>query len=248
MGFLGAFPHGSTIVFPCYQFEPNLVLDAIVQEKCTVLDGVPTMFVAELEANKKKGYKIGSLHTGLAAGSSVPVTFMRQLSHEFGLENMLIVYGMTETSPVTFMTVFSDPEEKRFKTVGRVMPHTAAKVIDRDGTIVPRGVPGELCTSGYSLQKGYWKNQTKTDEVMRTDMNGRQWMYTGDECVIDSDGYCSVTGRIKDLTIRGALLSFSAYVVHGSCRSDLKQEARTSSPLRSRSDSLSTLASQRRVS
>lgn len=203
MGFLGALTHGSTIVFPCDQFEPNLVLDAVVQEKCTVLYGVPTMFVAELEANKKKRYRIESLRAGLAAGSSVPVALMRQLSYEFGVKNMTIAYGMTETSPVTFMTALSDSEEKRLTTVGQVMPHTMAKVVDRDGKIVPRGVPGELCTSGYSLQQGYWKNQAKTDEVMKRDTEGRIWMYTGDECVIDGDGYCSVTGRIKDLIIRG---------------------------------------------
>lgn len=203
MGFLGAFTHGSTIVFPCDQFEPDLVLDAIVREKCTVLYGVPTMFIAELEANKTKQYKINSVRTGLAAGSSVPVALMRQLSHGFGVKNMMIAYGMTETSPVTFITSFSDPEEKRIKTVGKVMPHTAAKVVDREGNIVKRGSPGELCTSGYALQKGYWRNQAKTDEAMKRDEQGQLWMLTGDECVIDDEGYCRVTGRIKDIIIRG---------------------------------------------
>ena len=95
---------------------------------------------------------------------------------------MLIAYGMTETSPVTFMTSLNDNEERRSKTVGRVLPHTAAKVVDRAGNIVPRGVRGELCTSGYALQKGYYNNHAKTEEAMKRDGNGVLWMYTGDEC------------------------------------------------------------------
>lgn len=229
MGFLGAFSHGSTIVFPCDQFEPNLVLDSIVREKCTLLYGVPTMFIAELEANKIKKYKIDSLRAGMAAGSSVPASLMRQLSREFGVKTMMIAYGMTETSPVTFVTAMTDSEEKRIKTVGRVMPHTAAKVIDKDGKIVPRGVPGELCTSGYALQKGYWQNRAKTDEVMKRDEQGKLWMYTGDECVIDNDGYCSVTGRIKDMIIRGmrSLTNLSRSNLHDT---NTEQVVRTFSP------------------
>ncbi|KIW58076.1 hypothetical protein PV05_02626 [Exophiala xenobiotica] len=203
MGFLGSVTHGSTIVFPCDQFDAHLVLDALHEEKCTALYGVPTMFIAEIEANQKKKYKITSVRTGVAAGSSVPAPVMKRLEQEFGVKRMLIAYGMTETSPVTFITSLDDSEERRTKTVGRVLPHTAAKVVDRNGKIVPRGVAGELCTSGYALQKGYYNNPEKTNEVMRRDNEGVLWMHTGDECVIDNDGYCMVTGRIKDIIIRG---------------------------------------------
>ena len=111
---------------------------------------------------------------------------------------------MTETSPITFMTSLRDNEDRRTNTVGRVFPHTAAKVVDRNGNVLPRGVRGELCTSGYALQKGYYNNPSKTDEAMQRDEHGTLWMCTGDECVIDEEGYCSVTGRIKDIIIRGA--------------------------------------------
>jgi long-chain acyl-CoA synthetase len=207
MGFLGSVTHGSTIVFPCDQFDAHLVLDALYEEKCTALYGVPTMFIAEIEANQKKKYKITSVRTGVAAGSSVPAPVMKRLEQEFDVKGMLIAYGMTETSPVTFITSPDDSDERRTKTVGRVLPHTAAKVVDREGEIVPRGTPGELCTSGYALQKGYYNNPEKTNEVMRRDDEGVLWMHTGDECVIDDDGYCTVTGRIKDMIIRGTYRS-----------------------------------------
>ncbi|KIW83094.1 hypothetical protein Z517_02337 [Fonsecaea pedrosoi CBS 271.37] len=203
MGFLGAFTHGSSIVFPCDQFDPDSVLDALNEEKCTALLGVPTMFIAEIEANKAKRYKISSVKTGLVAGSSVSPALVKQLDPEFGIKGVLIAYGMTETSPVTFMTSLDDTEERRTKTVGSVLPHTMGKIVDRAGNIVPRGVRGELCVSGYALQRGYFNNPAKTDEVMKRDENGVLWMYTGDECVIDEHGYCSVTGRIKDIIIRG---------------------------------------------
>lgn len=206
MGFLGAFTHGSTIVFPSDQFDPDLVLDTIVVEKCTALLGVPTMFVAELEANKKKQYKINSVRTGLAAGSAVPLALMQQLEAQMGVKGMLIAYGMTETSPVTFMTSLDDSQERRLKSVGTVMPHTTAKIIDNNGKVVPRGIRGEICTSGYALQRGYWQNEAKTREVMKFDENGIRWMHTGDEGVIDDEGYCAITGRLKDIIIRGKVM------------------------------------------
>jgi acyl-CoA synthetase (AMP-forming)/AMP-acid ligase II len=205
MGFLGAFTHGSSIIFPSDVFDPNQVLDALVSEKCTALLGVPTMFMAELEANKTKRYQITSVRTGLAAGSPVPMALMKRVEKEMGITGMLIAYGMTETSPVTYMTSLDDTEERRTKTIGTVMAHTGAKVIDGQGSIVPRGVRGELCTSGYALQKGYWQNEAKTKEAMKTDENGILWMHTGDEGMIAQDGYCSITGRIKDMIIRGTL-------------------------------------------
>jgi mevalonyl-CoA ligase len=203
IGFLGAFTHGSSIVFPSEQFDANRVLDAVAAEKCTALLGVPTMFIAELDANKVKRYKITSVRTGLAAGSPVPLAVMNRLECDMGIRGMLIAYGMTETSPVTFMTSLDDSQDRRLKSIGTVLAHTGAKIIDKQGNIVPRGVRGEICTSGYALQKGYWQNESKTKEVMKTDENGVLWMHTGDEGIIDAEGYCSITGRIKDIIIRG---------------------------------------------
>ncbi|KND87610.1 putative acyl-CoA synthetase YngI [Tolypocladium ophioglossoides CBS 100239] len=203
MGFLGSFTNGSSIVFPSPRFDPDLVLDAIEAERCTVLYGVPTMFVAELDANAKRRRNLTSLKTGLASGSPVPQALMNRLEQDMGIQTMLIAYGMTETSPVTFATSFGCPPEHRLDSVGTVFPHTAAKIIDLEGNIVPRGVRGEICTSGYALQQGYLDNEEKTKEAMRMDADGVLWMYTGDEGVIDKDGYCRVTGRIKDMIIRG---------------------------------------------
>jgi long-chain acyl-CoA synthetase len=111
---------------------------------------------------------------------------------------------MTETSPASFMTFTDDPVEKRLTTVGKIMPHMKAKVIDLDGKIVPIFSRGELCVAGFALQKGYWQNPEKTAEVMLTDENGEVWMHTGDEAFFDSEGYCHITGRIKDIIIRGS--------------------------------------------
>lgn len=207
MGFLGAITNGCTIVFPSDQFDPFPVIDAVYHEKCTVLYGVPTMLIATLDANRQRKYNISTVRTGIAAGASVPSSVMKQLDQELGCKAMLIAYGMTETSPVTFMNPLNDPAEKREKTVGSIMPHTKAKVVDTNDEILPRGTPGELCTSGYSLQPGYLRNPAKTAEVMKTDKDGVLWMYTGDQCFIDKEGYCVVTGRIKDVIIRGKSLS-----------------------------------------
>ncbi|KAK4965322.1 hypothetical protein LTR42_012076 [Elasticomyces elasticus] len=205
MGFLGAFTHGATIVFPSQQFDANSVLSAIEAEQCTVLYGVPTMFQAELDVLARTPQKLTSLKTALAAGSPVLPSVIKRLGAEMGIELVLNAYGMTETSPVTFGTCKTDSPQRRLDSVGTVFPHTGAKIVDMDGSVVSRGTAGEICTSGYSLQKGYLKNVAKTAEVMRTDENGVLWMHTGDEGVIDKDGYCRVTGRIKDMIIRGTV-------------------------------------------
>ena len=111
--------------------------------------------------------------------------------------------GMTETSPASFMTFTDDPVEKRLSTVGKILPHMRAKIIDSNGEILPQGSRGELCVSGFALQKGYWRNPEKTAEVMITDLEGTRWMHTGDEAMFDDEGYCLITGRIKDIIIRG---------------------------------------------
>lgn len=203
MGFLGSFTHGSSIVFPAPRFDPDLVLDAIEAEQCTVLYGVPTMFLSELDANKRRQRSLVSLKKGLASGSLVPTALLGRLKEEMGIETVLNAYGMTETSPVTFGTTFGCPQKQLFESVGTVLPHTSAKIIDSEGQVVLRGTRGQICISGYALQQGYLENPEKTNEVMILDADGTLWMHTGDEGVIDQDGYCRVTGRIKDMIIRG---------------------------------------------
>lgn len=204
MGFLNAFSHGSSIVFPNDDFNAGMVVSSLVDEQCTALLGVPTMFLAELQILKQRSIRLKSVRTGLAAGSAVSKSLMDRIKREMNIDGMIIAYGMTETSPVTFMTSLDDPDHLRLTSLGRVLPHTAAKIIAQDGSIVPRGVRGELCTSGYALQRGYYKNDLKTQEVMTRDAAGVLWMHTGDECFIDNDGYCFITGRLKDIIIRGS--------------------------------------------
>lgn len=224
MGFLASFYHGSTIVFPSDHFHAPSVVDSILRENVTVLLGVPTMFVAELEVLSKRSaegrgqgqpQRPHRIRTGLAAGSVVPEALMSQLRDRMGVDKMLIAYGMTETSPVTFITDIGDPDDKRTGTIGKVMPHTAAKVIGKDGSILPRGQRGELCTSGYALQRGYWRNEEKMREVMKRDEDGVLWMHTGDEVLIDEEGYGHVTGRIKDIIIRGMITRNNPYKTAG---------------------------------
>lgn len=203
IGFLASFCSGSKIVFPSPTFDVNSTLDAVVKEKATALLGVPTMFLSMLEALKKSPQQIDTVRTGVAAASPVPPSLMSRLEREMNIPNMLIAYGMTETSPVTFITSPEDSHESRFTTVGRVLPHTAAKIVDADGNTLPRGARGEICTSGFALQKGYWKEEAQTQEVMRPDAEGIIWMHTGDEGFLDDAGYGHVTGRIKDIIIRG---------------------------------------------
>jgi acyl-CoA synthetase (AMP-forming)/AMP-acid ligase II len=220
MGFLATLIHGCTIVFPSDHFDARLVLDSIISEKCTTIYGVPTMFIAELEANQAQNRNINTLRKGLAAGSTVPLALMNKLKEQMGVETMLIAYGMTETSPVTFMSSFKDPVEMRVTTVGRVMPHTAAKVVDKMGRVLGRSERGELCTSGYALQKGYLDDEEKTNDVMKRDENGVVWMHTGDEGMIDELGYCHITGRIKDIIIRGMLICLKLAKSIGTLKAD----------------------------
>ncbi|CAK7220380.1 hypothetical protein SCUCBS95973_004134 [Sporothrix curviconia] len=206
MGFLAAFYHGSSIVFPFDTFDAEKTVESVLREKVTALLGVPTMFFAQLELlDKQKGRfaPFTTVRTGLAAGAQVPAQLMNVILKRMNIPSLLIAYGMTETSPVTFITAIEDTEEKRFNTIGRVLPHTDAKIVDSCGRILPVGQRGEICTAGFPLQRGYWHDEEKTQEVMREDENGVRWMHTGDEGYLDADGYGYVTGRIKDLIIRG---------------------------------------------
>ncbi|MDQ2782734.1 MAG: AMP-binding protein [Actinomycetota bacterium] len=200
MGNLACTTHGATMVIPAPGFDPAATLAAVAQEQCTSLYGVPTMFIAELGLPDFDSYDLQSLRTGIMAGSPCPAEVMRQVMSTMGMDEVSIAYGMTETSPVSTQTRSDDSVTRRVETVGRVGPHLEVKVVDPvTGETVPRGEVGELCTRGYSVMLGYWEQPEKTAEVLGDD----GWMHTGDLATMDADGYVAVTGRIKDLVIRG---------------------------------------------
>jgi fatty-acyl-CoA synthase len=200
MGNLGAVTHGAAMVIPAPSFDAAATLQAVQDEKCTSLYGVPTMFIAELGLADFASYDLSSLRTGIMAGSPCPVEVMKRVVADMGCTEVTICYGMTETSPVSAQTRADDDLERRVSTVGAVHPHTEVKVVDPDtGLVVPRGTPGEYCTRGYSVMLGYWEDDEKTDEAI--DPAG--WMHTGDLATMDDAGYLNIVGRIKDLVIRG---------------------------------------------
>lgn len=203
MGFLNTLSHGASIVFPSDTFDASLTLDAIAAEGCTALLGVPTMFFTQLEHLKSKSYKIDTIRVGLASGAPVPITLQERLSKGMGMKDVLIAYGMTEVSPVSTMMDVSDPRERKRGGLGKPLPHNTVKIIDEKGNIVPRGFRGEICSSGYALMRGYLNNPEATNQAMRRDDDGVLWMHTGDEGYIDEEGYVQITGRIKDMIIRG---------------------------------------------
>ncbi|KAK5157127.1 hypothetical protein LTS14_004645 [Recurvomyces mirabilis] len=210
LGYMATATHGSAIVFPTEAFDPLASLKAVQEYKATALYGVATMFLAELEllANGTVPYEgFQDLRTGIAAGSSVPAELMRKLHKILNLHDLTICYGMTETSPVSLMTRTDDPIQKRIDTVGRLMPHVEAKVVDVTDKSKILGINqrGELAVSGYLLMKEYWGDPAKTTGAMVPDGNdpSKVWMLTGDEASMDEEGYVSITGRIKDLIIRG---------------------------------------------
>jgi fatty-acyl-CoA synthase len=199
LGNLACLTHGSAIVYPGEGFDALAVLETVQAESCTALHGVPTMFIAELEHPEFTRFDLSSLRTGIMAGSPCPIEVMKRVIAEMHMSEVTIAYGMTETSPVSFQSSTADPVERRVSTVGRIHPHVEVKVVDLEGRVVPPGQPGELCTRGYSVMLGYWDDEAKTDEAI--DEAG--WMHTGDLATIDSEGYCNIVGRIKDMVIRG---------------------------------------------
>jgi fatty-acyl-CoA synthase len=200
MGNLATTSHGACMVIPAPSFDPVATLQAVQAERCTSLYGVPTMFIAELSVPDFADYDLSSLRTGIMAGSPCPVEVMKQVIERMSMTEVSICYGMTETSPVSTQTRADDSLDRRVSTVGRVGPHLEAKVIDPEtGRTVPRGTPGELCTRGYSVMLGYWEQPDKTAEAV----DAAHWMHTGDLAVMDADGYLAITGRIKDMVIRG---------------------------------------------
>ena len=200
MGNLACTSHGACMVIPAPAFDPRATLEAVAAERCTSLYGVPTMFIAELNHPDFGEFDLTSLRTGIMAGSPCPVEVMKQVIDRMGMAGVSICYGMTETSPVSTQTRSDDSIERRVSTVGRVGPHLEVKVVDPEtGLTVPRGEPGELCTRGYSVMLGYWEQPDKTAEAI----DAARWMHTGDLAVMDGDGYVNITGRIKDMVIRG---------------------------------------------
>ena len=199
MGNLGAITHGACMVIPGEGFEPELVLKAVQEERCTSLYGVPTMFIALLNHPDFNKTDLSSLRTGIMAGSPCPIDVMRQVIERMHMPEVTIAYGMTETSPVSFQSAVDDSVERRVSTVGRIHPHVEVKIVDPMGHIVPRGEPGELLTRGYSVMRGYWGDHDLTAEAVDVS----RWMHTGDLAVLDADGYCNIVGRIKDMVIRG---------------------------------------------
>ena len=199
LGNLACTTHGAAMVYPGPGFDPLDVLQTVAGERCTGLHGVPTMFIAELEHPEFDRFDLGSLRTGIMAGSPCPIEVMRRAVERMNLREITICYGMTETSPVSFQSSTADPLERRVSTVGRVHPHLEVKIVDAEGRIVPRGVAGELCTRGYSVMLGYWGDEARSRGVI----DPARWMHTGDLATIDEEGFCNIVGRIKDVVIRG---------------------------------------------
>lgn len=198
MGVLGCLTHAATMVLPSDGFEPRATLEAVAQERCTALYGVPTMFIAMLSHPDFQQFDLHSLRTGIMAGSPCPIEVMRRVVADMHMPQVTIAYGMTETSPVSFQSSVEDSLERRVSTVGRIQPHLEVKLVDAEGRTVPRGDPGEIWTRGYSVMLGYWGDPERTAETV-TD----GWMHTGDLGVLDDEGFCNIVGRIKDMVIRG---------------------------------------------
>jgi fatty-acyl-CoA synthase len=191
--------HGACIVIPNDSFDPDITLKTVSEEKCTSLYGVPTMFIAELAVKDFDTYDFSNLRTGVMAGSVCPPEIMKKVESLMNIKEMSICYGMTETSPVSTQTLIGTPLEKQVSTVGTVQDHLEIKIIDENGKILERGEHGELCTRGYSVMLKYWNDPENTKKVL----DDARWMHTGDLAVMDNDGYITISGRIKDLIIRG---------------------------------------------
>jgi fatty-acyl-CoA synthase len=199
LGNLAALTHGACMVFPGEGFDPLATLQAVAEERCTALHGVPTMFIAQLDHPEFSRFDLSSLRTGIMAGSPCPIEVMKRAVGNMHLSEITIAYGMTETSPVSFQSSTEDPLERRVSTVGRIQPHVEVKIVDLNGRIVPTGTPGELLTRGYCVMLGYWGDEERTREAI----DAARWMHTGDLATIDAEGYCNIVGRIKDMVIRG---------------------------------------------
>ncbi len=200
LGNLGCMTHGAAIIYPAEGFDPEAVLTAVEKEKATALYGVPTMFIAELERPDFEKYDLSSLRTGIMGGASCPIEVMKKVHDLMHMAEIQIAYGMTETSPVSTQTNPDTPIDKQVSTVGTVAPHTEIKIVDPEtGLVCPVGKTGELCTRGYSVMLGYWRDEARTKAAI----DQARWMHTGDLATMDEEGYFRIVGRIKDMIIRG---------------------------------------------
>jgi fatty-acyl-CoA synthase len=199
MGNLACITHGSAAVYPAPTFDPLATLEAVAAEDCTALYGVPTMFIAQLDHPEFSRFDLSTLRTGIMAGAPCPIEVMKRVRSSMHMREVTIAYGMTETSPVSTQTALDDPLELCVSTVGRVHPHVEIKIVDVEGNTVARGQPGEFCTRGYSVMRGYWDDEVRTREAIDAD----GWMHTGDLATMDEERYVKIVGRLKDMVIRG---------------------------------------------
>jgi fatty-acyl-CoA synthase len=197
LGNLVALNYGCEIVFPDEQFEASHTAEACLTESCTAMYGVPSMWLSVLDQPIFRNVK--TVTKGLVAGSLCPPVLFDRIVNQHGIRGLVNLYGMTETSPVSFTTSPGDPVDKKMHSVGRILPHTECRIVDAEGHTVPVGTRGELWTRGYCVMLSYWGDPEKT----RSAIVEGGWMRTGDEAVFDQDGYCTITGRIKDIIIRG---------------------------------------------
>ena len=199
IGNLCALVSGATMA-PVVAFDPVAVLETIEANNCTVIHGVPTMFIAELEEMKKKRYDTSHLRTGVMAGAPCPIEVMKQVVEVMGADEMTIVYGQTEASPGITQTRVTDSLDVRVTTVGRALPNVEVMIVDPDtGKELPRGEQGELVTRGYHVMKGYYKMPEATEKAIDRD----DWLHTRDLATMDAEGNCKITGRMGDMIIRG---------------------------------------------
>ena len=197
---LACMTHGATMVLPAEHFDPVSTMSAIEKERCTAVHGVPTMFIAELEHPDFKKFDFSSLRTGIMAGSPCPIEFMKKVSTSMNMKEVVITYGQTEASPGITMSSTDDSLDLRVSTIGRPMPHTEMKIVEpKTGKMVSRNETGEICARGYMIMRGYYNNPVATDQTV--DEEG--WLHTGDLGTLDDDDYCKITGRLKDMVIRG---------------------------------------------
>jgi fatty-acyl-CoA synthase len=200
LGNLACTTHGSTMVIPAESYDPVATMECVQEERCTSLYGTPTMFIGELDSPRLKEIDFSSLRTGIMAGAPCPVEVMKKVHSLMHMPEVTVMYGMTETSPVSTQSAIGDPFEKQVGTVGRVYPHVEIKIVDpATAEVVERGRSGELCTRGYSVMLGYWNNEEATGQAI----DAARWMHTGDLAVMDEDGYVKIVGRLKDMIIRG---------------------------------------------
>jgi fatty-acyl-CoA synthase len=199
MGNIACLAHGSAVVLPNDAFDPEITLRVIAAERCTAMLGVPTMFIAQLNHPHFERYDISSLRTGVMGGAPCPIEVMKRVMTQMHMEQVLIAYGQTETSPMNHITAVDDPIQKRVETVGRVTAHTEIKIVDATGRVVSQGGSGEICVRGCVVMLKYWGDEERT----RATIDSEGWLHSGDIGRLDADGYLQIVGRLKDLIIRG---------------------------------------------